>query len=216
MMKMVIGLAVVCLDMPLSFMATILGYEINILIDLFPDVLGFILLLLGSRELSYENDFFYKNIKFSLWCATVAAMIFIMDLVGVTASGVAAILQLLGVENNGVTSGNGIQALLLQLLLVVLEPICLFRIVRAVRQVGKDYQVDVKGKLFLVVWIGYTVVTFLCFITFANYQQGHPLILVQSALSFAYTAIFFRFKGIYEEVGIKPDWAKEGSGEKEE
>ena len=65
MMKMVIGLAVVCLDMPLSFMATILGYEINILIDLFPDVLGFILLLLGSRELSYENDFFYKNIKFS-------------------------------------------------------------------------------------------------------------------------------------------------------
>lgn len=213
MMKMLIGLAMVCLDMPLSFTTTIFGYDVNILIDLFPDVIGFILLLLGQREIGYENDFFYKNIKFSLWCATVAAMTFIMDLVGVTAGGIATIMEMMGVTEAGVASGNGFQALLLHLLQVILEPICLFRVLRGVRQVGKDYDVDVKGKLLLAVWIGYTVVTLLTFITFANYQPGHPLVLVQSALSFAYVAIFFRFKGIYEEVGIKPDWAKEETEE---
>ena len=213
MMKMLIGLALVCLDMPLSFMATILGNDINILIDLFPDVVGFILLLLGQREIGYENDFFYKNIKFSLWCATVAAMIFLMDLLGITASGVATIMELMGVTDSGITSGNGFQALLLQLLLTVLESVCLLRILRGVRQVGKDYGIDVKGKIFLVIWIGYTVVTLLSFITFANYQQGHPLILVQAALSFAYVAVFFRFKGIYEEVRIEPDWEKETKDE---
>ena len=180
MMKMLIGLALVCLELPMSFATTVLGYDLVILIDLFPDVLGFILLLLGQRELAHENDFFYKNIKFSLWCATVAAMVFIMDLIGVTARG-------------------DFQSLLLRMLLLVLEPICLFRIVRGVRQVGKDYEIDVKGKLFLGIWIAQTVVNVVAFF-FSSYEPGDPLVLLSAVLAFAYFAIFFRFKSVYEEI----------------
>lgn len=179
-MKILIGLALVCLELPISFETAILGYELTILIDLFPDVLGFILLIMGHRELAQENDYFYKNIKFSLWCATVAAMIFIMDLTGITAQG-------------------DFQPLLLRMLLLVLECICLFRIVRGVRQVEKDYDINLKGKLFLGVWIAYTVVTALTFV-FSTYQAGDPLVLLQATLSFAYVALFFKFKNVYEEI----------------
>ena len=179
-MKILIGLALVCLELPISFETVILGYELTILVDLFPDVLGFILLIMGHRELAQENDHFYKNIRFSLWCATVAAMIFIMDLTGITAQG-------------------DFQPLLLRMLLIVLESICLFRIVRGVRQVEKDYDLNLKGKLFLGVWIAYTVATVLTFLL-SSYQPGDPLVLLQATLSFAYVALFFKFKNVYEEI----------------
>lgn len=180
MTKILIGLALVCLEMPLSFETVILGNDITILVDLFPDVLGFILLLFGHRDLAQENDYFYKNIKFSLWCATVAAMIFIMDLLGMTARG-------------------NFQPLLMRMLLLVLESICLFRIVRGVRQVEKDYEINIKGKLFLGVWIAYTVITALTFL-FSSYTPGDPLVLLQATASFAYVALFFKFRSVYEEI----------------
>ena len=195
MMKILIGLVLVCLDLPLVFETTIMGSDLIILVDMFPDVAGFILMIFGHRELSYENDFFYKNIKFSLWCATVAAMIFVMDLVGITAS------------------TQGIQAMLMKLLLAVLEPICLFRIVRGIRQVGKDYGVNVKGKLMLWVWIGYTVIT-TASIFLATYEPGDPLVLLQAALSFAYVALFYRFRNLYEE--IRPELPEEEEPSEEE
>lgn len=188
-MKILIGLVLVCLELPISFETVILGYDLTILIDLFPDVLGFILLIMGHRDLAQENDYFYKNIKFSLWCATVAAMIFIFDLTGTTARG-------------------DFQSPLMRMLLIVLESICLFRIVRGVRQVEKDYEINLKGKLFLGVWIVYTAATALTF-AFSTYQPGDPLVLLQAASSFAYVALFFNFKTVYEEIRPVEEEAEE-------
>ena len=102
MIKMLIGLAFVGLELTLT--------TETMTISLLPDFVGYILLLMGQRELAHENDYFYKNIKFCLWAGTVSLMIFIMDLI------------------SGSLTVN-FQALLLQMLLLVMEPICLFRIV---------------------------------------------------------------------------------------
>lgn len=177
MIKMLIGLFFICLEMTIAIESDIFGMMI---IGLLPDFVGFGLLIWGLRELAHENDFFYKNMRFSLWCATVALMIYIMDLIGVTASG-------------------DFQPLLLQLLLMVLEPICLFRIVRGVRKVGKDYDIDVKGKLMLIVWIVMTVLSVPAML-FAGTELGSPFGLLHSICSFAYIALFFNFKCVYEEI----------------
>ena len=101
----------------------------------------------------------------------------------------------------------------MKLLLAVLEPICLFRIVRGIRQVGKDYGVNVKGKLMLWVWIGYTVIT-TASIFLATYEPGDPLVLLQAALSFAYVGLFYRFRNLYEE--IRPELPEEEEPSEEE
>ena len=113
-------------------------------------------------------------------------MVFIMDLIGTTARG-------------------DFQSILLQMLLMVLEPICLFRIVRGVRQVEKDYEVDLKGKLFFGVWLAMTIMSVVAF--FASFFEGLGNIagLILSILSFAYIALFFNFKLVYEEIGISPE-----------
>ena len=167
MTKMLIGIILVCLEMTLTHQATIFGYEMIMIISLLPDFVGFILLILGHRELAHENDYFYKNIKFSLWCATVALMTFIMDLIGITARG-------------------DFQSILLQMLLMVLEPICLFRIVRGVRQVEKDYEVDLKGKLFFAVWLAMTILSVVGFFaSLIDGNLGNAVGLLLSILSFA-------------------------------
>jgi len=187
MTKMLIGIALVCLEMTLTHQATIFGYEMTMIISILPDFVGYILLIWGQRELAHENDYFYKNIKFSLWCGTVALMIFIMDLLGITARG-------------------DFQSILLQMLLMVLEPICLFRIMRGVRQVEKDYETDLKGKLFFAVWLAMTILSVLGFFAaFIDGGLGNAVGLLLSILSFAYIALFFNFKMVYEEIGISPE-----------
>ena len=195
MTKMLIGIALVCLEMTLTHQATIFGYEMTMIISILPDFVGYILLIWGQRELVHENDCFYKNIKFSLWCGTVALMIFIMDLIGITARG-------------------DFQSILLQMLLMVLEPICLFRIMRGVRQVEKDYETDLKGKLFFAVWLAMTILSVLGF--FAAFIDGglsSAIGLLLSILSFAYIALFFNFKMVYEEIGISPEDLEEAEEE---
>jgi len=177
MTKMLIGLFLICLEITFTIESEIFGVMI---IGLLPDFVGFGLLLWGLRELSHENDYFYKNMRFCLWCATVALMIYIMDVIGVTASG-------------------DFQPLLLQLLLMVLEPICLFRLVRGIRTVGKDYDIDVKGKLMLIVCIAMTVLSVPSFL-FGGTELGAAFGLVYSVLAFAYIALFYNFKCIYEEI----------------
>lgn len=186
MTQMLIGIALVCLEMTLTHQVTVFGYEITMIISLLPDFVGYILLILGQRKLAHENDHFYKNIKFSLWCGTVALMVFIMDLIGTTARG-------------------DFQSILLQMLLMVLEPICLFRIVRGIRQVEKDYEVDLKGKILFGVWLAMTIMSVVAF--FASFFEGLGNIagLILSILSFAYIALFFNFKLVYEEIGISPE-----------
>ena len=175
MTKMLFGIALVCLEMSLTLEEAFFGLQ-NVIIGLLPDFAGFILLIFAHREMMHENDYFYKNIKFSLWCGTVALMIYIMDLTGLTARG-------------------DFQSLLLQILLMVLKPICLFRIVRGIRQVGKDYDIDVKGKLLLGIWIAQTVLAVAGFVT-----AWDLMALLHSILSFAFIALVFNFKCVYEEI----------------
>ena len=177
MIKMLIGLAFIGLELTLA--------SETITINLLPDFVGYILLLLGQRELSHENDHFFKNIKFCLWPGAVSLMVFVMDLFSGSLS-------------------MSIQSLLLQMLLLVLEPICLFRIVKGVRQVGTDYGIDVKGKLMFVLWLLMTVINIAIFFI-GTPTLANTLGLVLSVCTFAFIALFFNFKVLYEEVRPEPE-----------
>ena len=182
MIKMLIGLAFVGLELTLT--------TETMSISLLPDFVGYILLLMGQRELAHENDYFYKNIKFCLWAGTVSLMIFIMDLI------------------SGSLTVN-FQALLLQMLLLVMEPICLFRIVRGVRQVGKDYDIDVKGKLLFIVWLVMTVLNVASFFFSGIPQLGNAFGLLLSICTFAFIALFFNIKIVYDEIRPEPEEEEE-------
>lgn len=182
MIKMLIGLAFVGLELTLT--------TETMSISLLPDFVGYILLLMGQRELAHENDYFYKNIKFCLWAGTVSLMVFIMDLI------------------YGSLTVN-FQVLLLQMLLLVMEPICLFRIVRGVRQVGKDYDIDVKGKLLFIVWLVMTVLNVASFFFSGIPQLGNALGLLLSICTFAFIALFFNFKIVYDEIRPEPEEEEE-------
>lgn len=182
MIKMLIGLAFIGLELTLT--------SESMTISLLPDFIGYILLLLGQRELAHENDYFYKNIKFSLWAGTVSLMVFIMDLV------------------SGSLTVN-FQALLLQILLLVMEPICLFRIVRGVRQVGKDYDIDVKGNLLFIVWLVMTILSVAAFLFSGIPALGNALGLLLSICTFAFIALFFNFKLVYDEIRPEPEEEEE-------
>lgn len=181
MIKILIGLAFVGLELNLT--------TETMSISLLPDFVGYILLLLGQRELAHENDYFYKNIKFCLWAGTVSLMVFIMSFFSVSLS-------------------IDFQSLLLQMLLLVLEPICLFRIVKGVRQVGEDYNIDVKGKLFFILWLVMTVLNVALFFS-GTPALGNALGLILSACVFAFIALFFNFKLIYDEVRPEPEEEEE-------
>ena len=182
MIKMLIGLAFVGLELTLT--------TETMSISLLPDFVGYILLLMGQRELAHENDYFYKNIKFCLWAGTVSLMVFIMDLI------------------YGSLTVN-FQVLLLQMLLLVMEPICLFRIVRGVRQVGKDYDIDVKGKLLFIVWLVMTLLNVASFFISGIPQLGNALGLLLSICTFAFIALFFNFKIVYDEIRPEPEEEEE-------
>lgn len=182
MIKILIGLALITLELTLTVDTFI--------ISLLPDFVGFLLLTFGLRELAHENDYFQKNIKFSFWCGAISLMIFVMDLIGSTASG-------------------NFQSLLMQMLMLVLEPICLYRIVRGVRQVEKDYEIDLKGKAFFIVWLAMTILSVAAFGLSWLPELGNILGLILSVLSFAYIALFFNFKCVYEEIRVVPEEEEE-------
>ncbi len=179
MLKILIGLLLVTLDVTMAW-----G---NMIISLLPDFVGFVLLLMGQREIAFENEHFGKNVKFCLWCATVALMVFIMDLLGFSA-----------------TVSGGIQALLLQLLLQVLEAVCLFRIVRGVQAADREYDLDAKSKLFFIIWLALTAVSSLSLLLGWIELLGKILGLVQAGLAFAFVILFFNFKCAYEELPAAP------------
>ncbi len=184
MIKTLIGLALILLELSITNETLIPGQ--TLIIGLLPDFLGYIFLLLGQRELAYENDYFYKNIRSSLWAGVVALMVYIMDLLGVTANG-------------------DFQSLFLQIFLLVMESVCLLRIVRGVRKVGLDYDLDVKGKLFFGVWLAFVITSVLSLVT--SWIPGIRDIvgLVQVPLCFAFLALFFHFKTVYETIQSNSD-----------
>ena len=179
MIKTLIGLALILLELSITNDTFIPGQ--TLIIGLLPDFLGYTFLLLGQRELAYENDHFYKNIRASLWAGVVALMVYIMDLLGVTANG-------------------DFQSLLLQIFLLVMEALCLLRIVRGVRKVGADYDLDVKGKLYFIVWLAYVIVSVLSFVTSWMPGVRDFVAMVQIPLCFAFIALFFNFKTVYETI----------------
>ena len=173
MVKMLIGLFFITMELTIA--------RGNMIIGLLPDFVGYFLLMMGLREIAHENDFFYKNIRFSFWVGAMSLMAYVMDLIGATMLG-------------------QYQSLLMQLVLVVLEPICLLRVVRGVRQVEKDYEIDAKGKWMLAVWVVMTVLS-----VFALIVSGVPEIsdlvgLILSFVSLGFVALFFNFRAVYTEL----------------
>lgn len=182
MTKILIGLAFITLELTLT--------SDTMIISLLPDFVGYIFLLLGQRELSHENDYFLKNIKFCLWAGVISLMVFIM---GFLASSITV----------------NFQSFLLQLALLVIEPICLLRIVKGVRQVGNDYGIDVKGKLLFIIWLVMTVLSVAIFFLNVATALGNLLGLIHTACSFAFIALFFNFKIIYDEIRPEPEEEEE-------
>lgn len=182
MTKILIGLYLVTLVLPIP-----VG---EMAIDILPDFAGFFLIMFGLREIGQENDFFQKNIRFTFWVGVMSAMVFVMDIVSMVTT------HFMG---NAVAAIN-FQSLLMQLVVMVLEPICLLRIVRGIRQVEKDYEVDAKGKIMFILWVLMTLLSVIAFCFSGVPELGNGVHLILSFVSIGFAAMFYNFKAVYTEL----------------
>lgn len=182
MTKILIGLYLVTLVLPIP-----IG---EMAIDILPDFAGFFLIMFGLREIGHENDFFHKNIRFTFWVGVMSAMVFVMDIVSMVTT------HFLG----SAVAAINFQSLLMQLVVMVLEPICLLRIVRGVRQVEKDYEIDAKGKVMFILWVLMTLLSVAAFCFSGVPELGNAVGLILSFVSIGFAAMFYHFKSVYTEL----------------
>lgn len=183
MTKMLLGIALITLEL------TITVNEIY-LIGILPDFLGYLLLVFGMKEVSNQTDYYASNRKFTFWIGVFSLMVYIMNLIGYTASG-------------------AFEPLLMQLLIVILEPISLYRIIKGIRQMEKDYELNMWGTALFVVWLLMTVFSVLTFVLGIITDLGNIFNLLLTTASLVFIGLFFRATHVYNAACVEVEYEEE-------
>ncbi len=128
MLLITIGLAIIILDIALAPENTAM------VIELLPDFLGYALVLIGIRRGVDHGAAFRRAMLISLCGAVISTVLYIMK-----AAGIAA--------------GAAMTILLLEVFELILMVVLLLLVVRSVRELEQDTQLELKGKPLFYLWL---------------------------------------------------------------
>ena len=187
MSKMLLGIALVVLELTIPIKEVFL-------IGLFPDFIGYLLLVFGMKEVSNQTDYYVKNRRFTFWIGVFSLMVYIMNAVGYTARG-------------------AFEPLLMQLVVVILQPICLFRIVSGIRQMEQDYELKLCSTGLFIVWACMSILSVLTFVLsfFTNLSDLLNLLLTTASLVFL--GLFFWTTHVYNAACVEVEYEEEETEE---
>lgn len=74
--KILVGLCMVLLEFNINLETAVIGF--------IPDFIGYILLVMGLKEMVSESGFFQKSIPLSAGMAVYSAVCYLLDLLGIT------------------------------------------------------------------------------------------------------------------------------------
>lgn len=183
MSKMLLGIALVVLELTIPIKEVYL-------IGLFPDFIGYLLLVFGMKEVSNQTDYYVKNRRFTFWIGVFSLMIYIMNAVGYTARG-------------------AFEPLLMQLVVVILQPICLFRIVRGIRQMEQDYDLKLCSTALFITWGCMSILSVLTFVLGFFTNLGELLELLLTTASLIFVGLFFWTTRVYNAACVEVEYEEE-------
>lgn len=183
MTKMLLGIVLIALEL------TVTVKDIH-LIGILPDFVGYLLLVFGMKEVSNQTDYYASNRKFTFWIGVFSLMVYIMNLSGYTATG-------------------AFEPLLMQLLIIILEPISLFRIVKGIRKMEQDYELKMCSTALFVFWALMTVFSVLTFVLGILTDLGDLFDLLLTTASLVFIGLFFWASHVYNGACVEVEYEEE-------
>ena len=171
--KLLLGLVFVMLDMELTSPS-------GMVIGLLPSAVGYILVLLGMKEMRLFSHIFTKGTGLALGAAVASGSMYVSDLMGSAA-------------NISMTS------LLVGLAELVLRTLVIYFITKSLRDMEKEYDLELRGKTLHWVWLAMTVVTAISYGCFWIPVVSGIAGLASGLLSVCYLVLFYLAKCSYDE-----------------
>ncbi len=170
MRKLFIGMIFVFLDFTINLNATRIGF--------IPDFIGYIIMLQGLSELAAQSDRFISIRPYVLGMAVYTGVLYLLDLLGVTAS-------------------VGIGAWLLGLISAGISLYISYSIVLGVMDIEKMQMRDLNGAKLLQVWKAYAIVSAAVFFLYLIPVLNILSILAGFAMGVYFLVMFHKTKELY-------------------
>lgn len=178
MTKILIGLILISLELSITIQNTFI-------VGLLPDFAGYLLLVFGMREVSYgETDYYANNRKFTFWIGAFSFMVYVMNLIGISSTG-------------------SYEALLMQMLVVILEPISLYRLVKGIKAMERDFELPLNAKPLFVLWLLMTIFSVLTFALSMFPEIFSILNIALTVVSLIFIAVFYKTKRVYDDACVE-------------
>lgn len=178
MTKILFGLILLSLELTITIQNTFI-------VGLLPDFLGYLLLVFGMREVSYgQTDYYANNRKFTFWIGVFSLMVYVMNLIGISSTG-------------------SYEALLMQMLVVILEPICLYRLVKGIKTMEQDFELPLNAKALFVLWLLMTILSVLTFGLSMFPELFSILNIALTVVSLAFVGVFYKTKRVYDAACVE-------------
>ena len=171
--KLLLGLVFVMLDLDLTSQS-------GMVIGLLPDAVGYILVLMGMKEMRLFSHIFTKGTGLTLGAVVASGSIYVFHLMG-------------GAGTISMT------ALLMGLAELILRTLIIYFITKGLRDMEQEYDMELRGKTLHWVWLAMTVITAVSYIS-----AWIPLVsgiagIASGLLSICYLALFYLAKCSFDE-----------------
>ena len=171
--KLLLGLVFATLDLDLTS-------ETGTVIGLLPDAIGYILILIGMKEMRLFSYIFSKGTGLALGAAMASASMYIFNLFG---------------GSNSLS----LSALLIELAEMVLRSLIIYFITKGLRDMEQEIGLELRGKTLHWVWLGITVITAVSYISAWIPLVSGIAALASGLLSICYLALFYLAKCNFDE-----------------
>lgn len=171
--KLLLGLVFVTLDLDLTS-------ESGMVIGLLPDAIGYILMLLGMKEMRLFSHVFSKGTAWALGA--------------IVASGSMYVFRLMG----GAGSIN-MTTLLMELAELILRSLVVFFVTKGVRDMEEEINVEMRGKILHWLWLGMTVITTVAYLCVWIPVVSSIAALASGLLAICYLVLFYLAKCSFDE-----------------